>query len=168
LDGQSEAANKIIMMYLRCLTDNRPCQWLRLLPWAEFCCNSSFQASLKTSTFRVVYGHDPLSIRSYEPGDSRLPAVEQQMLERDEFLVEIRDRLEQAQQFAKQQYDKTHRLVVFKVGDWVWLRLHQCLAAAITNKWRASSRWRNVSSRSPIVWCCRLGCVFTTSSTWCS
>ena len=54
----------------------------------------------------------------------------QEMLERDEFLVEIRDRLEQAQQFAKQQYDKTHRLVVFKVGDWVWLRLlHRPMAS---------------------------------------
>ena len=95
-DGQSEATNKIIMMYLRCLTGDRPRQWLRWLPWAEYCYNSSYQASLKTSPFRVVYGRDPPTIAAYGPGDSKLPTVEQQMLERDEFLAEIRDRLEQA------------------------------------------------------------------------
>jgi hypothetical protein len=31
-DGQSEAANKVIVMYLRCLTGDRPKQWLRWLP----------------------------------------------------------------------------------------------------------------------------------------
>lgn len=31
-DGQSEASNKIIMLYLRCLTGDRPRQWLRWLP----------------------------------------------------------------------------------------------------------------------------------------
>jgi len=44
-DGQSEATNKIIAMYLRCLTGDHPRQWIRWLPWAEFCYNSSYQAS---------------------------------------------------------------------------------------------------------------------------
>ena len=64
-DGQSEATNKIIMMYLRCLTGDRPRQWLRWLPWVEYCYNSSYQASLKTSPFRVVYGRDPPTIAAY-------------------------------------------------------------------------------------------------------
>ena len=55
-DGQSEATNKIIAMYLRCLTGDRPRNWLEWLPWAEFCYNSSYQQSLKTSPFEVVYG----------------------------------------------------------------------------------------------------------------
>jgi transposase InsO family protein len=41
-DGQSEATNKIITMYLRCLTGDWPRQWLEWLPWAEFCYNSSY------------------------------------------------------------------------------------------------------------------------------
>jgi len=45
-DGQSEATNKIIAMYLRCLTGDWPRQWVRWLPWAEFCYKSSYQASL--------------------------------------------------------------------------------------------------------------------------
>jgi hypothetical protein len=64
LDGQSEAANKIITMYLCCLVGDRFCSWLQWLPWAKFCYNSSFQASLKTSPFRVVYGRDPPSLHA--------------------------------------------------------------------------------------------------------
>jgi hypothetical protein len=42
-DGQSEATNKTITMYLRCLAGDRPQQWLQWLPWAEFCYNMAFQ-----------------------------------------------------------------------------------------------------------------------------
>jgi len=115
-DGQFEATNKIIAMYLRCLTGDRPRQWVHWLPWAEFCYNSSYQASLKTSPFRVVYGWDPPILRAYKQGEARLPAVEQQLLERDEFLAKVWDRLEQAQQYAKVQYDRKHRELSFVVG----------------------------------------------------
>jgi hypothetical protein len=45
------------------------------------------------------------------------------MMERDEFLAEVRDRLEQAQQHYKSVYDKHHRSLEFQKGQWVWLRL---------------------------------------------
>jgi hypothetical protein len=32
-DGQSEAANRVIIMYLRCLTGDRPHHWPQWLPW---------------------------------------------------------------------------------------------------------------------------------------
>jgi hypothetical protein len=122
-DGQSEAANKVISMYLRCLVGDRPRQWLKWLPWAEFCYNSSFQASLKTSPFQVVYGREPPSVHTYMQGEARLLDVASQMLERDEFLVEIRERLVQAQQHCKAYYDRGHRELEFEEGQWVWLRL---------------------------------------------
>jgi hypothetical protein len=59
-DGQSEAVNKVIAMYLRCLSGDRPRNWVQWLPWAEFCYNS-FQSSLRTSSFRTIYGCDPQS-----------------------------------------------------------------------------------------------------------
>ena len=34
-DGQTEAANRVIAMYLRCFSGDRPRDWLRWLPWAE-------------------------------------------------------------------------------------------------------------------------------------
>jgi hypothetical protein len=42
------------------------------------------------------------------------------------------------QELIKVQYDAKHRFVEFAMGDWVWLRLHQRLAAAITDK----SAWK--------------------------
>jgi hypothetical protein len=52
-DSQSEVVNKIITMYLRCLTDDTSRQWLRWLPWAEFCYNSTFQSSIRSMLFCV-------------------------------------------------------------------------------------------------------------------
>ena len=93
-DGQSEAANRVIIMYLRCLTGDRPKQWLRWLLWAEFVFNTAYQSSLHNTPFRVVYGRDPPSVRSYEPGDSRVPAIAKTMEERDVFLADVRYRIE--------------------------------------------------------------------------
>jgi transposase InsO family protein len=95
-DGQSESANKVIIMYLRCLTGDRPRDWLRWLPWAEYIFNTAFQSSLRDTPFRVVYGRDPPSLRSYEQGATRVPAVARTLEERAEFLADIRHRLEQA------------------------------------------------------------------------
>jgi len=58
-DGQTEAANKVIVMYLRCFTGDRPRQWLRWLPWTEYIYNTAFQSALRDTPFRVVYGRDP-------------------------------------------------------------------------------------------------------------
>jgi hypothetical protein len=58
-DGQTEAANRVIVMYLRCFTDDHPRQWLRWLPWAEYMYNTAYQSSLRDTPFRVVYGWDP-------------------------------------------------------------------------------------------------------------
>ena len=130
-DGQSEAANRVIIMYLRCITGDRPRQWLRWLPWAEFLFNTAYQTSLRDTPFRVVYGRDPPSIRSYEPGETRVAAVAKNMEEREEFLADVRYRLEQAQATQKLHYDKVHRHVVYQVGDWALLRLRQRAAASL-------------------------------------
>jgi hypothetical protein len=74
-DSQSEAVNKVITMYLRCLTKDWPRQWLQRLPWVEYCYNTSFHSSLLSTPFKVVYGREPPSLRAYTPGEARLPAI---------------------------------------------------------------------------------------------
>ena len=93
-DGQTEAANRVITMYLRCFIGDRPRQWLRWLPWAEFVYNTAYQTSLRDTPFRIVYGRDPPTIRSYEPEETRVAAVAKTMVEREEFLQDVRFRLE--------------------------------------------------------------------------
>ena len=101
------------------------------MPWAEYVYNTAYQSSLRETPFRVVYGRDPPTIRSYEPGDTRVAAVARNMEERDEFLADIRYRLEQAQAVQKKHYDKLHRHVAYQVGDWALLRLRQRAASSI-------------------------------------
>lgn len=157
-DGQSEATNKIITMYLRCFTGDRPRQWL---PWAEYTYNTAFQASLRSTPFRVVYGHDSPALRSYEPGESRVVAVKQAMQDRDELLEDVRYRLEQAQAVAKRNYDRKHRAVDYKVGERIWLRVRHRTPLSLptsqsgkfcpcyyspTGSASRSTQWRSVSN----------------------
>jgi hypothetical protein len=130
-DGQSEVANRIIVMYLRCFTGDRPRQWLRWLPWAEYTNNTAYQSSLRETPFQVVYGCDPPTIRSYEPGDARVPVVAQEMEEQVAFLDDVRYRLHQAQESQKRAYDQHHRQVIYNVGDWALLRLRQWPSASL-------------------------------------
>jgi hypothetical protein len=76
-----------------------------------------------------VYGRDPPSLRDYTPGEIRNQAVERQILDRDQFLLDVRDRLLQAAQQYKHFHDVKHRAIAFDVGEWVWLRLQHRPAA---------------------------------------
>jgi hypothetical protein len=44
----------------------------------------------------VVYGREPPSLRAYTPGEARLLTVHHQLIERDEFIFQVRERLKQA------------------------------------------------------------------------
>jgi len=122
-DGQSEAVNKTIAMYLRCITGDRPRAWLEWLPWAEYCYNTSYHSALRTSPFQVVYGRPPPALLPYTAGSSRTDAIDALLQNRDDFLADVRARLLQAQEYAKRHYDRTHHALEFQVSDWVWLRI---------------------------------------------
>jgi hypothetical protein len=64
-DGQSEVTNRTITMYLRCLAGDRPRTWIKWLPWAEFCYNSSFQTAIGLTPFQVVYGRPPPALLQF-------------------------------------------------------------------------------------------------------
>lgn len=83
-------------MYLRCFTGDRPRQWLRWLPWAEYVYNTTYQTSLRETPLRVVYGRNPPTLRSYEPGETRVAALARDMEEHSAFLADVHFRLEQA------------------------------------------------------------------------
>jgi hypothetical protein len=84
-DGQSEVANRVLAVYLRCLAGDRPHSWLRWLPWAEYCFNTSFRSALGSTPFEVVYGRSPPSLMTYQPGLAKVIAVDKQLQRRDEF-----------------------------------------------------------------------------------
>lgn len=68
----------------------------RLAAWAEYCYNTSFHSSLRTTPFEVVYGRPPPALLPYTAGTARTEAADTQLHDRDTFLVDVRDRLLQA------------------------------------------------------------------------
>lgn len=123
LNGQTEVVNLVVKMYLRCFSGDFPKKWLSWLSCAEFCYNSGFHSSLRTTPFEVVYGRTPPHLFSYCPGLSKLEAVDHELLSRDQTLDLLRSRLLQAQNTMKTHYDSSHPEVLFQVGDHVLLRL---------------------------------------------
>jgi hypothetical protein len=105
-DGQSEISNKIITVYLRCLAGDRTQSWLHWLPWTEFYFNSSYQTTLRVTSFEVVYGRTPTPLFPYQTGATWVVAVERQLCDCDEFLTKIKERLLQSQQLMKRSHDK--------------------------------------------------------------
>jgi hypothetical protein len=92
-DGQSEVTKRIITVYLRCLAGDRLKSWLRWLPWAKYCYNTSYQMAMKATPFEVVYSRAPPALLLAPLGSTRMAAVDRQLRDRDTFLIEVRDRL---------------------------------------------------------------------------
>jgi hypothetical protein len=79
----------------------------------------------------VVYGRDLPSLRTYLSGGARLLAVNNQLRDRDEFIMEVWERLEQGQQCYKSFYDRHHQDLEFTPWQWVLLRLVHWLIASL-------------------------------------
>ncbi|GMI82095.1 hypothetical protein HRI_001879000 [Hibiscus trionum] len=122
-DGQTEALNRCLEMYLRCMTGDDPSKWEQYLAWAEYWYNTSFQSSAGMTPFRALYGRDPPTILTYLEGSSRNTQLAQQLLERDELLRVLKTNLQRAQQRMKLQADKHRRELILSEGSWAFVRL---------------------------------------------
>ncbi|XP_055960653.1 transposon Tf2-1 polyprotein [Mercurialis annua] len=141
-DGQTEVVNRTIEVYLRCFTSDQPRRWAQWISWAEYCYNTGYHSSLKTTPFEVVYGRPPPRLLSYCPGLSRLEAVDQELQTRDKMVADIKERLLRAQDIMKTNFDKYHQALDFEVGDWVLLKLQPNRQLSL-----ASHRNRKLSPR---------------------
>ncbi|KAF2303719.1 hypothetical protein GH714_021458 [Hevea brasiliensis] len=101
-----------------CFVGDKPTNLVDWLPWAEYCYNTSFHSALHTTPFQVVYGREPPKLLTYDSGSSRVDAVDKALLDRDSILVDIRQRLQQAQQCMKTYYDKV--IVMFSLQLLIW------------------------------------------------
>jgi len=60
--------------------------WVILLLWPEYWYNTSFHGVAKNTPFEVVYGRAPLSLA----GETMVESVTQDLMNRDEALVQIK------------------------------------------------------------------------------
>ncbi|MCH91013.1 transposon Tf2-1 polyprotein, partial [Trifolium medium] len=123
-DGQTEALNKCLEMYLRCLTFHNPKIWSKVLHLAEYWYNTAFQTSASMTPFKALYGRDPPTmVRASVPIDDVDPSVHNQLLNRDSILQQLQQNLHKAQQSMKFQADKKRIDVVLEVGDLALVKL---------------------------------------------
>lgn len=122
-DGQTENLNRTLEQYLRCVVGEKPQNWVVALPWAKYWYNTAHHSAIGMTPFQALYGYTPPAIRTYNPGDTAVESVDQQLRTRDELLAVMKRNLEIAQCRMKHFYDKKHVERHIEAGDWVYLKL---------------------------------------------
>ncbi|PHU21571.1 hypothetical protein BC332_06678 [Capsicum chinense] len=118
-DGQTEALNKCLDMYLRCFATDKPTAWFSLLPWAEFWFNTSYQHSSKMTPFEVVYGYTPPTVVRYLKDWTSNSTVANSSCQHGATLAAIKSSLLPAQEKMKATRVKGCQEVSFAISDWV-------------------------------------------------
>ena len=122
-DGQTEIVNKCLEGYLRCMTGEKPKDWVKWLPLAEYWYNTNFHSSTNTTPFEVVYGQPPPLHIPYVAKDSPVEAVDRTLQAREDTIKLLKFNLKKAQDRMKSQTDRKRSEREFEVGAWVYLKL---------------------------------------------
>ncbi|PNY16670.1 Ty3/gypsy retrotransposon protein [Trifolium pratense] len=142
-DGQSEALNKCLEMYLRCFTFQNPKGWYKILPMAEYWYNTTFHNSAGMTPFRALYGREAPTLIRYVAQTSDPPSVKEQLIQRDVIMDQLKQNLMRAQHVMKHQAGKKRKDVEFKLGDKVLVRLqpYRQHSAALRKNQKLSMRY---------------------------
>lgn len=133
-DGQTEVVNRCLQTYLRCMTSERPRDWVNWLPLAEWWYNTSYHTAIQTTPYAVVYGQAPPTHLPYLPGASQVEAVDRSLRTREAALKLVKFHLHRAQNRMKQQADKRRSDRNFEVGEWVYVKLQPYRQTTVVNR----------------------------------
>nr|GEW01341.1 reverse transcriptase [Tanacetum cinerariifolium] len=75
-NGQSKVVNKCLECYLRCMTGEKPNEWMQWLSLAKFWYNTNFHTSINITPFKAVYGQNPPIHLPYLARESIVEAVD--------------------------------------------------------------------------------------------
>lgn len=123
IDGQTERLNRYLEDYLRSFTAEQPCHWFRYLPWAEWHYNTSWNSTIQTTHYDVVFGRPPPTLLDDVAGTTTVTAVDDLLADRSQLLCQLKENLHNAQLPIKNQADSKRTAISFEIGDWVFLRL---------------------------------------------
>ncbi|KAL8241556.1 hypothetical protein R6Q59_014910 [Mikania micrantha] len=133
-DDQSEVLNRCLESYLRCFAQEQPRKWSFFLPWAEYSYNTGFHSATGTTSFSAVYGRPPPPLIHYVVGETNNAELEQQLLDRYDMLMLLRENLMKAQERMHIQANTKRRDVSFAVGDYIFLRLQPYRQRSLSNR----------------------------------
>ncbi|GKF90757.1 ty3-gypsy retrotransposon protein, partial [Tanacetum coccineum] len=78
-DGQTEVVNKCVECYMRCMTGERPKEWVKWVSLVEYWYNTNYHSSAHTTLFEIVYGWPTNIHLPYIAGTSSLEEVDRTM-----------------------------------------------------------------------------------------
>ena len=122
-DGQTEVVNRCLETYLRCFISDQPRTWMNWVHWAEYWFNTTFHSATEKTPFEIVYGRPPPAMIRWGQGETRVEAVQRDLLDRDEALRQLKLQLKRAQDRMKNQADKKRSDRSFVPGEWVFVKL---------------------------------------------
>jgi len=120
-DDQSEVVSRCLETYLRCFCANKPHDWARWLPWAQFWYNTTWHSSTKTTLYQALYSRSPPSVAAYMPKAARLQLVEDELVDRDIALQLLKGNLTKARDRMKKLADRHRTEREFDEGDLAFL-----------------------------------------------
>jgi hypothetical protein len=91
--------------------------------WAEYWFNTTFHSSTEKTPFEIVYGRPPPTLTRWLQGETRVEAVQRDLIDRDEALRQLKSQLLRAQEKMKHQADRKRTDRSYEVGEWVFVKL---------------------------------------------
>src|SRR6266404_2084417 len=114
-EGQSKCTNQWLEQYLCFWTNHKQNNWTMYLPVAEFAHNTWYNATTKTSPFRLLMGYEPRA--TWEVTRLPLPQITTCL----EQIIEARQVVYKARQMAEESWEQRKHQQWFKEGNQVWL-----------------------------------------------
>ncbi|GJW10469.1 ty3-gypsy retrotransposon protein [Tanacetum coccineum] len=115
------------------MVSDHPQQWVRLLPWGEYYYNTSYHSSIKMSPYQALYGRLPLSLIPYPPGASKVAAVDELLMERNEVTRQLKQNLLAAKLRMEEKANRKRINVEFKIVERI-RKVAYRLALPVTSK----------------------------------
>lgn len=104
-NGQTERVNQCIEMYLRCMTGQKPTDWVNWLHLAEWWYNTNYHSALEVSPYEALYSTPPPSI-NYQYVRTKEDIVNEMLQKRRETQQLIKENLVKASERMKWYGDK--------------------------------------------------------------
>jgi hypothetical protein len=121
-DGQTEMTNQILEDILRACVLRYGKSWDKILPYAEFSYNNSYQASIEMAPFEAPYGRQcRTSLFWSQTRESQVFGLEV-LRDAEKQVKMIRRNLKVAQSQQKSYADK-RRDLSFEIGDFIYLKV---------------------------------------------
>ncbi|GJY79146.1 ty3-gypsy retrotransposon protein [Tanacetum coccineum] len=83
-NGQTEVVNRCLGCYLRCMSGEKPKEWVKWMALLEFWYNTNFHSAINTTLYEAVYCQTPPIHIPYVPGESKVEGVDRTLRTREE------------------------------------------------------------------------------------